>query len=73
VSQFSGNNTPSTIHRAQFTAPSQFITGTIHRSTTHCGTIHRRHNSLRTIHQAQFIAKKIKIRLDEFLILVDDC
>jgi hypothetical protein len=55
LAQFTAQNSPRTIYRAQF------IAGTIHR-----GSIHRWHNSPRTIHR-----EKIKIPLDAFLILLD--
>jgi hypothetical protein len=80
--QFTAHNSPRTIHRAQFivaqftahNSPAQF---TAAQFTAAQFTIHgaqfiahnsSRHKSPRTIHR-----EKIKIPLDEFSILLDDC
>jgi hypothetical protein len=79
------DNSPHAIHHTEFTA-AQFTAHnsprTIHRGTNHRAkftvaqftavTIHRRHNSPRKIDRAQLIAKKSKIPVVEFLILLGD-
>jgi hypothetical protein len=55
--RFIAHNSPLTI-TAHNSPPSQFIASKIHRGT---------------IHRTQFTDKKIKIPLDEFLILLDYC